>query len=546
MKKSGFGLLKRCPKTGKIVGYNADTLFGKILFPLAGILAIAWFLFRVLPKPDRIAYPCQKVAMSVGGTFITYLSALILSYPLFKGIGRIHKKAAYVSIFVLLVIGSTIVILGSNDEPKEFIPDLTSAEGPNNPMGEGKGIFPGRVVWVQDFDATSWVEGNGYWWDDDNTDQAIADKMFEQAILNITGESNSEEAWNKLFEYQNVIKGNGNRGYKKGEKIVFKVNVNPSGRPDQEWNDRGYPSPHMLNSMVKQLIEVAGVNGEDIILAEPSRYFTGPIYNKIRSNPSPEYRDIRFIDRKGKDISNHVGAQPDTNNVIYFNMPDGSKYKMCFPQCFTDADYIIDYSVFRPHSIFGITIAAKNHFGSVWDLTRNEFTPRDLHVFASNNKVAPNKHGDPHCSPVLLGHKTTKDKTMLYFADGLYTAINQGGKVQRFSTMDNEWFSSLLISLDPVALESVCYDFIISENSLVVDNKSFNGNQESQLHESAMAGRPASGTVYDPENDGTALESLGVHEHWNNAKDKLYSRNMGKNHGIELISIKPISGTALN
>lgn len=537
MKTSGFSLLKRCPNTGRIVGYNTETLFGKILFPLAGILAIAWFLFRVIPKPDRITYPCQKVAMSIGGTYLTYLSALVLSYPLFKGISRIHKKAGYVAFVALLVIGSFVVMLGKEDESQAFVPELTNIEGPNNPMGEGKGIFPGRVVWVQDFEATAWVEGNGFWWDDNNTDQAITDKMFEQAMLHITGEANSEKAWDKLFKYQNALKGNGNRGYKKGEKVVVKVNINAMGKPDAKWIAKGYPSPHMLNSMVKQLIEVAGVDGEDIILAEPSRYFTGPVYDKIRSNPSPEYREISFVEKRVQNIPNHVQAQPDTNNAIYFNMPDGSKYKMCLPQCFTDAEYMIDYSVVRPHRVFGITSVAKNHFGSVWDFSQNDFTPRKLHAFALFDYETPNKHGDPHSSPVLLGHKTIKDKTMLYIADGLYTAYDQGGDVLRFSSMDNDWFSSLLVSLDPVALESVCYDFIISEQNLVTGNKSFNGNQDSQIHESAMAGSPASGTVYDPENDGTVLESLGVHEHWNNSIERLYSRNMGKDKGIELISI---------
>ena len=30
---------------------------------------------------------------------------------------------------------------------------------------------------------------------------------------------------------------------------------------------------------------------------------------------------------------------------------------------------------------------------------------------------------------------------------------------------------------------------------------------------------------------------MGVHEHWNNATDKKYSRNLGKGEGIELVSI---------
>jgi hypothetical protein len=33
------------------------------------------------------------------------------------------------------------------------------------------------------------------------------------------------------------------------------------------------------------------------------------------------------------------------------------------------------------------------------------------------------------------------------------------------------------------------------------------------------------------------VESLGVHEHWNNARDKQYSRNLGKKQGIELVRV---------
>jgi hypothetical protein len=50
---------------------------------------------------------------------------------------------------------------------------------------------------------------------------------------------------------------------------------------------------------------------------------------------------------------------------------------------------------------------------------------------------------------------------------------------------------------------------------------------------------PASwlGIEYDPEGDGSVLTSLGTHEHWNNATDKQYSRNLGTCDGIELVTI---------
>jgi len=63
------------------------------------------------------------------------------------------------------------------------------------------------------------------------------------------------------------------------------------------------------------------------------------------------------------------------------------------------------------------------------------------------------------------------------------------------------------------------------------------GNPDNFLHEAALADNPPSGTVYDPEQDGTRLASLGVHEHWNNPTDKKYSRNLGKSEGIELVAL---------
>ena len=63
------------------------------------------------------------------------------------------------------------------------------------------------------------------------------------------------------------------------------------------------------------------------------------------------------------------------------------------------------------------------------------------------------------------------------------------------------------------------------------------------MHQAADNTNWPEGISYDPENDGVALQSLGVHEHWNNEEDKQYSRNMGTGDGIELITIMPgISG----
>ncbi|MFC1765561.1 DUF362 domain-containing protein [Planctomycetota bacterium] len=527
-------MFKRCPQSGKIVGYHFDTFWAKVLFPIVVILAIAWFLVRVIPKPDRMTYPCQKFAMGLGGSFLAYVLSLAVSLKILKALRNNHLRVACLSV-IAFIISSTLIVYGISPNPPDYKPILTNIEGANNPMGEGRGIFPGRVVWVRDTNATSWDGKNGFWWDDNNTDQQSTDGLFKLALTKTTGTNSQSAAWQKLFEYHNSRNGK-KQGYQAGEKFIIKVNLNPVANPTDKWTDRGYSSPHMVNALVKDLIEVVGVKGQDIIIADPSRHFVGPLYHKIRSNPSAEYKQVQFVGKKTLDLPQQVEARPDIANAIYFNMPDGAKYKMCLPQCFTDANYIIDFAVVRPHRCFGTTNVAKNHFGSVWSYEQKSFAPNKLHAFALWDYPTPNKHKDPHSNPVLLGHKTIYSKTLLYLADGLYTAYNQhSGNVQRMSTMNNDWLSSLFMSLDPVALESVCYDVICSEPNLTLNNPSFNGHQDSQLHEAALAHKPPSGTVYDPENNGKGLPSLGVHEHWNNAEEKLYSRNMGKEQGIELV-----------
>jgi hypothetical protein len=116
--------------------------------------------------------------------------------------------------------------------------------------------------------------------------------------------------------------------------------------------------------------------------------------------------------------------------------------------------------------------------------------------------------------------------------DSLYTAESQNGKVIRFLSFAGHWASSVFLSQDPVAIDSVALDFLRNEPAA----DACRGRPENYLHEAALAGGPPSGTVYDPDGRGKPVTSLGVHEHWNNAKEKQYSRNLGKREGIELMS----------
>jgi hypothetical protein len=125
----------------------------------------------------------------------------------------------------------------------------------------------------------------------------------------------------------------------------------------------------------------------------------------------------------------------------------------------------------------------------------------------------------------LMGHEDLGGKTILCLVECIRY------KYWKAPPFNGGPASSLFMSQDFVAIESVLLDFLRSEGGVPA------GTADNYLHEAAQADNPPSQTVYDPENDGTPLESLGVHEHWNNSTDKQYTRNLGTGEGIELVQV---------
>ncbi len=219
----------------------------------------------------------------------------------------------------------------------------------------------------------------------------------------------------------------------------------------------------------------------------------------------------------------------------------------------TEADYFINLANMKGHTMAGVTFCAKNLYGSIFIPAAvgtvnygDGFGPNNmdaqngLHKFAAvhdfqDGNVGPfpaRAMGTYNYLVDLLGYPDLYDKTILYIVDGLY-AGKQQNQLDKFSTFGDHYVASVFLSQDPVALESVCLDFLRSEPVCAVN---VNGNVDNYLHEAALANEPPSGMVYNPANGAGHLQSLGVHEHWNNFDDKQYSRNLGTGDGIELVA----------
>ena len=528
----------------------------KLFFYVAGILSLIWFLIRVIPKPSRAAYPCQRAAFPIASAFVLWLVSLTgISLILRKAKRNLNQSknlySALVLILCLIVSVSISVslsptkLLASNASQKEkFIP----TDNPNEPVGVGRGIFPGKVVWSHNPEATSWDGSTGLWWEDDYTSYIKVYYTFIKAIMELTETDTEAESWDTLFRFFNREHGKGDVGYVPGERIAIKVNQNMV-RAFEHTTNNLHNSPAMIMNLLSQLVYEAGVPDSTIYVYDISRLFADYLFVPIKE----EFPGVHIVDiSQGKN-----GREPfqlDVNTQIHWSEPIPGGKKSYVPKFLTDADYIINVANLKGHSLAGVTMCAKNHFGSFASSTRGSSGPMDAGVHNTitvhdatdgPDSFAKRDMGTYNSLVDIMGHRHLGRKTMLYIIEALYTTPGQGGVIKnshkmQMSPFDGHWMSSIFVSQDGVAIESVGLDFLRSETGEMGDY--VYGNVDNYLHEAANAGIPPSGTNYDPNGDGTKLKSLGVHEHWNDHINQQYSRNLGREEGIELVYVNASSG----
>jgi hypothetical protein len=267
-----------------------------------------------------------------------------------------------------------------------------------------------------------------------------------------------------------------------------------------------------------------------------------------------EFPNVKYWDNYGG--SGRIRAE-FSNVPFYWSTPDADgKLQDYLPAAVAEADYLINIAVLKGHSS-GVTLCAKNHFGTLIRCPNGHLRDQGILDYYSTHLSLPNANWSPGMGHYrahvdLMGHPGIGDKTILYMVDGLYAGYYWDAQPVKWTSapfgdgVNGDWPSSIFGSLDPVAIDSVGYDFLLTEWPEVVatgGGGSLQGGAEDYLHEAAQADNPPSGTFYDPDNDGNAMNSLGVHEHWNNAADKLYSRNLGTGDGIELFRISNLNGS---
>ncbi|NLF52434.1 MAG: DUF362 domain-containing protein [Leptolinea sp.] len=548
MKTLKTKFFKTCPKTGKIVGLQPIESQSPWLFPLIGLAALIWVMVRVVPKPSRARYPCQQIAIPLAASFVLWLIGPIATALTFRKLHQWLKQKRFLK--VLFTFAIFALLLGGTFGSGVSVPQASYPPHPaNDPIGTAQGLAPGRVVWVHNPDVTDWAGPNSgeLWYE--HVDQAAATNMMDWALKGYSEAANLADAWDAVFRHYN-----GGTPYQPGEKILIKINLTTvnsgGGFADASYNPvfkgevtRGSTAnaPQLLLALLDQLINTAGVAQSDITIGDSTGLFVNYLYDPLHA----EFPDVHYEDNRGT-LGRSQATYTSPCVPYYWSTEDADgKTQDCVIQSYDEADYLINFAVLKSHERAGMTVAAKNHYGS---MLRTPIAAGyyDLHNRLPLDDTGTLYQGMGFYRPLvdLMGNAHIGGKTLLYIVDGIYGGDGWASNPSTWSMspFNGDWPSSIFLSMDPVAIDSVAFDFLSQQ--WPDDVLKYEGVQDF-LHEAALADNPPSGTCYDPEHDGTCMTSLGVHEHWNNATDKQYSRNLGTDDGIELLYVTA-DPTALN
>ncbi|MBR4103156.1 MAG: DUF362 domain-containing protein, partial [Thermoguttaceae bacterium] len=161
----------------------------------------------------------------------------------------------------------------------------------NEPVGEAKGFFPGRVATARYPKAArrpgKWKEEKDQF--DEHTDRDKCEEAVSVALRSLTGADADVDAWDKIFRRFNKTTRKLERGYQKGEVVAVKINLNNSGTRKKD--NLGDATPQTVLAVVRQLVNQAGVPEENVLVYDVKRQFFSAMLTTLWS----EFPNIRIL-----------------------------------------------------------------------------------------------------------------------------------------------------------------------------------------------------------------------------------------------------------
>lgn len=458
-----------------------------------GIASLIWLLIKSGRKPSRLQYPCQKAAAANVSLFL-----LPFLLPLIHKTHRYLKTCSRPQVIrflfaVTLCIGT--IFTGNHLWVKyqqarqiKYYKQLGSGGPFGKKIAGASGMAAGfmsiphamampshhRVVSVHhsgatdlDFSDTS----STYYGDDAHVDQAVVDQMVSRGMQELTDTDTVEATWGVILPH-----------YQPGEIVAIKVNFNCAGG----WGDSDdYVDalPQVVNSVIAGL-KTRGVAEGDIRVFDSTR----PIPDRFRA--LIDYPGIEYYGRygNGDDVKRSTFDSELASAHVDFSASEYPSTTHKISDVLVESDYLINMPIMKRHGGAGITLSAKNHFGSI-DLAGFDHD----YIYLTRSRYAANRN------PIVDINTNThiKDKTVLIVGDALYAGWRSNNTPpQPWSSFGGDSPNMLFFAVDPVAVDSVMFDYLDREGYVVPAS-------EDILIVAANAG-------------------LGIHERWHDNDDRTY------------------------
>lgn len=282
-----------------------------------------------------------------------------------------------------------------------------------------------RVIHVHASGAHDWnYSATNYW---DHVSQSVVDSMVDEGIMSLTGQSTPADAWHSLIP-----------NYQIGQIVAIKVSFNNNGAAGEI---DGIIEP--VNAIIRGL-HTARVAYSSIVVFDSSRHLPARFTSGC-DHPGTVFRDV-------DDDPWGTGSA-----MVTFTPPDRSSFTQHLSKEVVRASYLINVPVLKRHGMAWLSLAMKNHFGTVR-------YPDDLHPWCA---LASSEFTTSYNSIVDINKNThIADKTILTVGDAIFAALHNSGSQSfptRWATFGNQTPKSLFFSKDPVAIDCVMGDLLSEE-----------------------------------------------------------------------------------
>jgi hypothetical protein len=343
--------------------------------------------------------------------------------------------------------------------PKVYLPLVAQYLPPS--------MLHGWVVHVHASSATNWDFDSAHYYGRTQApgvlgvSQDVVDAMVDQGVTGLLSlpASAVAEAWRLLTP-----------DYTPGMLIAIKINLNNSPTCSSATSAiDAIAQP--INSVLRGLI-LRGVRQQDIVLYDAIRYFPDRLYNELA------YKGVQIHD-KGCHGHTTTWTSSNADAIVRFNPPSGSLPTVRLSDTLINAAYLINMPIIKCHSIAGVTLGFKNHFGS----TNN---PGGMHGYVSTGYADIAQY---NALVDLYANRHIRSKTVLTIGDGIYGSRGDANTPpQRWTTFDDQSPCSLFFATDPVAIDCVMHDLLKAERIANGSPLPVTSNYYLQLAESAGLG----------------------------------------------------------